>query len=261
MARPLTKRTKKGQLYARPPDIERQTDLVLKEPLERVLDHAWIHDVDSPDYVASECLVHLFRNARRQDDQQAMNALVLVLLTRCERLLLPKISNSRRTHADELREEVLQRFSDLLAADCSHEDQHALDYYEVRFNRALAKLRVDVIREDHRKPPVTPLPEIDDEVTSMSDESRFVQLASSLHRPTTDDLRGEKQALHVAIDTLPEDERSAVVLRFLMGYPVESDDPAKETVASRCGVSGRTIRERLKRAYARLTPLVEGIRL
>ena len=55
-----------------------------------------------------------------------------------------------------------------------------------------------------------------------------------------------------AIKNLPADEHQAVVLR-IMGYDEESEDPKKRTIATICGVTGRTIRNRLKRAAAKLS--------
>ena len=55
------------------------------------------------------------------------------------------------------------------------------------------------------------------------------------------------------IKSLPPDERDPLILR-IMGYEEESEDPNKTTIASLCGVTGRTIRNRLKRATKKLLP-------
>jgi DNA-directed RNA polymerase specialized sigma24 family protein len=62
-----------------------------------------------------------------------------------------------------------------------------------------------------------------------------------------------------ALNALPADERKAVILCHIMGYDQESDDPEKITAATICGVRGRTIRNRLTRAAARLSPFKELI--
>jgi DNA-directed RNA polymerase specialized sigma24 family protein len=56
---------------------------------------------------------------------------------------------------------------------------------------------------------------------------------------------------------LPPDERRAVELCHILGYDEESEDPNKRTAATICGVTGRTIRNRLKRAAARLSSYKE----
>lgn len=60
-----------------------------------------------------------------------------------------------------------------------------------------------------------------------------------------------------AINNLPLDERKALVLYYVYGYKVESQDPHAVTVATLCECSGRTIRNRLARAMARLSYLKE----
>jgi DNA-directed RNA polymerase specialized sigma24 family protein len=44
-----------------------------------------------------------------------------------------------------------------------------------------------------------------------------------------------------------------------MGYAEEADDPAKRTAATICGVTGRTIRNRLTRAAATLSRFKEDL--
>ena len=42
-----------------------------------------------------------------------------------------------------------------------------------------------------------------------------------------------------------------------MAYEIESEDPEKETVATQCGVTGRTIRYRLAKAAQKLSRFEE----
>jgi DNA-directed RNA polymerase specialized sigma24 family protein len=56
-----------------------------------------------------------------------------------------------------------------------------------------------------------------------------------------------------AIDKLPFDERKVVILCGVLGVKEESDDPTVVTAATLCGVTGRTVRNRLKRAAAKLS--------
>jgi len=48
-----------------------------------------------------------------------------------------------------------------------------------------------------------------------------------------------------------------VELCHVLGYDEESENPDKRTAATICGVTGRTIRNRLKRAAARLSSYKE----
>ena len=62
-----------------------------------------------------------------------------------------------------------------------------------------------------------------------------------------------------AIEALPADERDAVTLVHVLGYKEESEDPEEETAATRCNCTGRTIRNRLTRAAAKLSRFKEDL--
>lgn len=62
MARPLTRVNKKtGKIYIRPADVEAHIDHVMALGFPEALRRATINDRTSPDYLGSECLVHLVR--------------------------------------------------------------------------------------------------------------------------------------------------------------------------------------------------------
>lgn len=68
-----------------------------------------------------------------------------------------------------------------------------------------------------------------------------------------------RSELYDAILDLPSDERDAVILVHVLGYQEESDDPQTVTAATRCGCTGRTIRNRLTRAAAKLARFKEAV--
>lgn len=73
--------------------------------------------------------------------------------------------------------------------------------------------------------------------------------------PKADYLLADKSpcpARNELLDALPADIRRAVVLCHEMGYEEESVDPTKITAATLCGVTGRTIRSRIRQAAAYL---------
>lgn len=84
MAQPLEKTRQDGTLYHRPKNIEAAIDAALAQDLTTQCERALIRDYGSADYLPSECLLHLIRNARRRDDEAAYNALLPLLLARCE---------------------------------------------------------------------------------------------------------------------------------------------------------------------------------
>ena len=242
MAKPLTKISKKtGNRYTRPPSIERTIDGALGQNPETIGRRLLVTDRDSPEYLTSECVVHLFRNSLRRGDNAMPNTLARVLLQRCEAILKQKIPEGKYPNAEFLREEVLGRFAVILASEGCGDDPDELDFYECRFNSAFRSLRIDLIRSEgtQRKRfisfprPSSDSDEEDEEETEEGPRCRATQ--------------GDGLAREDVLNALPPEVRKAVLL-CEMGYDVESEDPNKETAATICEVTGRTIRNRLKQA-------------
>ena len=261
MARPLNKCYPDGSRYSRPEKIESSINGLLAENIDTLSRRAGLHE-SSPEYIASECLVHLIRDARRRDDEPAMTALLPLLLRRCESILLSKVSKDL-PHAEEIREEILGRFGEVLAADGSGDYADELDFFEVHFNQAFRTFRIDILRQERRKERVRGQSSIstpdEEDGNSTSDDEFFVKLSKEFRAPATQEGALVLGQIKEAIDALPADERKAVILCHMMGYEQESDDPEKITAATICGVTGRTIRNRLNRAAMRLSSFKELI--
>ena len=258
MARPLTKRKGDGTLYVRPPTVEKQVKHALTLAPQTLVERAYVDNESKPEHLSCECLVHLIREANRRKDEDLRNKLLTPLLVRCERILLARIPDGSRPDSAGLREEILGQFSELIALDGSKDDQMALDYYECRFNRAFRTLRLNLLRSERRyaKDRIE-LPSHDEEDVGALDDKSMACLSKALCTPATQEESLSQQELSDAIDALPPDERQAVALHFLYGYEVESIDPQRTTVATICGVTGRTIRNRLARACARLAEVFQ----
>jgi len=259
MARPLEKTTN-GKLYTRPPEIEAATDAVVGQDLATQCRRALIRDYRHPEYLPSECLVHIIREARRRGDDAARDALLPLLLARCEANLNAKV-DGKIAGAVELREDILGDFVELFAVDGSPDDHHELDFFEVRFNRGFFIFRATRVRSEltHLNSQ-TPLPEPSEEITLIEQElndevlARLADLQGVEGNP--EDLLFRKQVSD-AIKALPEDQRKAVVLVHLLGFKQGSENPNETTAATLRGVDERTIRNRLKRAFATLSKLQE----
>ena len=143
MARPLMKTTEKGEPYTRLPSVEAKIDCALMQDWATLARRARIVDPKAPDYLPSECLVHLIRDAIRRGDHRVATVLMPPLLVRCELNLNKTVPDSVMRNAEAVREEILSSFQ-LLFTDDAAED--ALDYYECRFGRAFKTLRIDHFR-------------------------------------------------------------------------------------------------------------------
>ncbi len=241
MLRPLTKHTRNGDRYYRPANIETQIESALRLTWTELQENALIADQSSLSYMSTECLIYLIRNANHDHHVRTREKLLLILMRRCQSVLKATLSDSQVPNAAYLRDEVLSRLSELFAQDHKDINRSDLDYFEIHFNKAFAALRTDVMREKLRTFSRSyPIP----------DDKSIESLPNTVMRKSA--TQENHLLLKQILDTLPPEERRAIVLCKIMGYAEESDDPSKQTAAKICGVTGRTIRNRIARATSRL---------
>jgi hypothetical protein len=262
MVRLLTKHTRNGDRYIRPPRIEADIAAALALNRPDLVRRALLSDPRAAGFIQLESLVHLIRKAHRELDEQARDQLLSILLVRCEAILATKGPESKAPNAGYLRDEALGRLGELFAEDGTGDIPDELDFFEVRFKNAFAALRKDLVRAEigntRRGVPLSD--DLGDDAGSTTEVEAVSRLPYALLRsPATQECSIQFKQLLQAINNLPPDEREAVILCHIMGYDVEADDPTKETAATRCGVTGRTIRYRLTRAAAKLSQFKESI--
>ena len=263
MARPLTKTEARDPLYTRPFAVEAQIDQVICLSRSDLQTRLLIADRKAPGYLRSECLVHLVRQGRRSDDQQLMSAVLPVLLGRCEANLLVKVPDGRMPDAASLRQEILEDLTDLFVTDGTGDSPDELDFYECRFNKAFMALRIDAVRRDagRRKRSITvvDMPRSEAASEPAAYEDAFARVSETFRSLPTQEWDIFREPLMKTIEALPADERAAVILVHVFGYKEESEDPEETTAATRCNCTGRTIRNRLTRAAAKLSRFKEDL--
>lgn len=263
MAQPLTNTKAEGKLYTRPPDVEAQIDEAICLSRSDLQTSLSITDRNVRGYLRSECLVHLVRQGRRNNDQWLMTTVLPVLLKRCERILLKKVPDDELPDATVLRQDILDAFADLVVTDRSGDFPDELDFYECRFNLAFRTLRIDLVRRylSRREHSMTVIDLPPSEALNEPDpyEDVFARVSDAFKSLPTQEWNAVGEQLRKAIDALPADERNAVMLVHVLGYKVESEDPKEETAATRCKCTGRTIRNRLNRAAAKLSRFKEAL--
>jgi DNA-directed RNA polymerase specialized sigma24 family protein len=264
MPRSLQKKDENGNTYVRPAATEKTIVAATAQNLATLVRRASISDKESADYLPSECLVYLVRDAwrRRADDptyNATMSKFLQFLLKRCHDRLKSKLGRYKLTDEETVREEILGDFSELFAEDGTGENPDQLDYFECRFNSAFFTFYHDTARREWTRLNHTASLPISDELEDTStDDEVLTRLSATFQERVSkqQDLilkDAYMEDLLTAIDCLPPDERKAVVLCHILQYKEESDDPSKRTAATICHVSGRTIRNRLKRAAAMLS--------
>lgn len=248
MARKLTKRNKDGELYVRPAEIEAAIDHVLSLDRATIQARAAITDESHQDCLAPEVLVHLIRNARRTDDIDTCRALLpVLLLQRCAIKVVKKIRPNKTFSADIVRENVLSRFAEMFAEDDGGDNPDRLDFYEVKFNKAFNALcQRTIAAETRRAGPTISVSDMTDEPENEDQRDILEKVRNAADSEPTAQLA----ELFDAIQQLPPDLRNAVALHCIFEHK-------EEEVADLCGVTDRTIRNRLKRAVALLAHFKE----
>ena len=245
MARPLTKSTKTGELYVRTAKVEANIDGAIGQNTATLTRRLEITDKKSPEYLTSECLVHLSREFNRQGERQKRDLVSTALFCRVEHNLGANVSATIR-NAETIREDILQAFAEKLAMDGHGDNPDEMDFFEARFNRALMCFRIDLLRvEFGLQKRMTPLP---GEPPDSEDDC----LASNDNIPSSRADQEDRLAYREILDRLPANIRKAVTLVHLFDYEIESEDPKKITAATLCEVTGRTIRNWLSQAKQHL---------
>ena len=132
-----------------------------------------------------------------------------------------------------------------------------MDYFECRFNRAFRAFRINIEKGEAKLlQNAIPLPTHDQIAESGSGEENAAYIRELLQTPSTQEeevfISERRKALIRAIRELPWEERKVIILCEILEYDIESENPDKITVATMCNVTGRTVRNRLRRAKSRL---------
>lgn len=248
MNAPLTRKKKDGTPYTRPDNVEALLTVFGNLPREVILDRAHIRDRKSPDYVPSECLVHLIRASRAENSEAWFERLYKVLAGRVMRAIPAAASGSTTSAIDErIRDAVFDRFVELLAKD-RVEPNDRLDFFEARFDLAIKRLRLDaqerVWREASRGD------SMDDDESDVADAAAASAATSALDAKIFSDPRF-REKLYGAIDALPP-EQSRTMYLLLIGWQIHSSDPSVMTIAKALGCSDRSVRNYRDRALTTL---------
>ena len=250
---PLRKRRLNGELYERDPKIEVLIAELAILPREALIAQAEITRRSDPRYVPSECLVHFIRSSRHDNNEVWFERLYRILIERVLRSL-PRAENADgKTESltrGTVRDKVFGRFVELLTADrAGYKDK--LDFFEVRFDGAVASLRRDAQeqawRDENRSRPI----EYDEESGELSSE---VEAAAGSYDPfaaSNFDDPVFRSRLDAAIEALPI-EQSRIIFMLRQGFPIDSKEPDVMTIAKVLGRSEKTIRTNRDKAIATL---------
>ena len=230
MIEPLRKKTRDGNIYKRVDHIEAK--LVDLESLARsdLCARCNIRNREDASYVPSECLLYFVRASRTESKNADYEQLYKLLIRRVLNGL-PNANNADGTVSltkSEIREKALDRFVVLLASDrtCYCE---RLDYFEIRFDGALANLRRDAQEQVWRDESRSATLELDESGELSPEIERAAQGFDpfSVSELDTEDYRSR---LDAAIEMLPQ-EHQRIVEMIRQGIPIDSKKLGAVTIA------------------------------
>ncbi|HXC53124.1 MAG TPA: hypothetical protein VN634_19710 [Candidatus Limnocylindrales bacterium] len=265
MVAPLRRARLDGTPYSRRPNVEAAlVDLVVL-PESDVADRCKIVDTAHAEYLPSECLLHLVRASRADDSDVHFTALFRTLRRRIlallPRLVVGRLPDGRllESHTKTvIADAVMDRFQELLLLDRDgYEDR--LDYFEINFDDAVAKLRLTARKkawkEENRSKPMT-----EDEAGELEAEIEEAAAdAAAAQNPPMDsriDDPGYRFRINVAIDALPEDQRRVVEL-LRRGFPIDSKEPGVQTIVGILKCAEKTVRNRRDKAFEVVRKVLE----
>ena len=218
---PLRKRSLTGALYERDPKTNALISELAALPRDELIARAAIRKRADPGYIPSECLIYFIRASRRDNNEAWFERLYRILIER----VLAQLAHARKARMARpksltrglVRDKVFGRFVELLSADrAAYVDK--LDYFEVRFDGAVASLRRDAQekawRDENRSRPL----EYDEESGELSPE---VEAAAGTYDPFAGsdfDDPAYRSRFDAAIEALPP-EQSRIIHMLRQGYP------------------------------------------
>jgi DNA-directed RNA polymerase specialized sigma24 family protein len=258
VVRPLT-RTRKddGALYVREADVDAEirylcglSDRERRDRLTRRM------PAGDPGRLREETLVYFLREYDRRGGGDTAWRIAETLIERTAGHIARKIARWRLTPDDE---DDCAR--DLYAALCEalFRCEPASEFWEVRFWVCLDRRLWNLIekRQAIRDGELAPGDARDEgeQGPLAEDGTAFGRIADEA--PGPERLLEYKEALGL----LTENERLAVYLCHVEGLPEESDDPERVSAARLIGVTGRSVRNYLRRAEAKLRTWQAGAAL
>ena len=256
---PLRKRRLTGELYTRDSKIQVHLSELSSLSRDELISRAAISRRADPKYVPSECLVYFIRASRADNRETWFERLYKILMERVLRSMPKAESADGKTESltrSIIRDKVFSRFVELLAADREVYSEK-LDYFEVRFDGALASLRRDAQEQAWRDENRATALEYDADTGEISPEvERAVGHFDPFAQLEIDD-EAYRLRFEAAIEALPP-EQMRIIEMLRQGIPIDSKDADAVTISKALGKSEKTIRTYRDKAFTALRDAMTG---
>lgn len=256
--RPLRRKKPDGEPYTRVENIETKLQSLMQLPEAKLLEHCAFPVKDVPEYVPSECLLHLVR-IRYGSNPKVAERLFQLLAERVLRRLPSRSGtdgNPVSVKNSSIADEVYGKFIEMVGRD-RQDYVEKLDYFEVRFDDALASLRFDARkkawRHENRSVAIQADPDTGELPASLEKGLGPTEAFDIKQLEKTD----YRSRLDAAIDSLPSLQRQIITL-LRREMKIESQDPNEMTIARALRKSERTIRTHRDIAFPALAAILKG---
>ena len=250
---PLRKRRINGELYQRDPKTEALIAELALLSRDELIARAGVTNRADAGYIPSECLTYFIRASRHDNNDLWFERLYRFLIERVLRSLRKAdiLDGTRESLSlGTIRDNVYSRFVDMLSAD-RITPNGKLDFFEVRFDCAVAKLRSDAQRKVWRYGKRFQPLEYDEKTSELSPQiERAAGAFDPPDAPNLDD-PAYRSAFDAAIMTLPP-EQARIIHMMRLGFPIDSKEPNVMTIAKALGRSEKTIRTYRDKAFIAL---------
>lgn len=251
---PLRK-LKDGVPLTRQPEVVAAIERTFTWTFEELLQHAAINDRRHALYVPSEALMYRLRATKKDNSDKRFLALYDIIKRRLEAACARATTSEGETVFEnaklaDIRDRLVAHVVDLVLAD-RQDYSDKLDFFEVRFERAIRLLRIDKFRRIARHEVGKVALEYDDgsgEIIHEAEEG-LASMRENI-RSSEDDLT-YRLSLRRAIDALPDEERKVIEL-ILAGVTIESKDPNEISIVNLLGTVEKTVRNRRDRAITKI---------
>ena len=242
--RPLTRTRKENNSpYKRERQAEEEIQRLCKMRLRARRETLLAREpAGSPARLREETLVYALRECAKRGDEETAWGIAELLTERVSGHIARQLAKWRlpQEDADDVTRDLFALLFDALFSQ-----EATGEFWEVRFWVCLDRRLWNLV-EKRQASLDAQLSESSEQEASENGESSMLRIRDSGPGPEALAEYGE------ALTTLAEHERLAVYLKYIEGLPEESDDPKRQTVAKIMGVTGRTVRNYLRRAEQKL---------
>lgn len=248
---PLTHRNSAGEVYQRQSVVEQQIVAAIRLGPDDLRVRAALDYQTSPDFLKEECLVYLIRHYHRAGERRLVSDLSEALLRRCVKVIERHLRSLDGEAARDGYSDVVERlFGAILDLGSDRGD-----FLQVRFWPALEKLAIRAFHQQltlHKRAqstvPISSLAGYDRDEDEEAGRVVRSRGGTEVVVPSDEPAAIRQDLIRDALSRIDEPFRSAFLLRYYVGWPVEDQDPSVRTISRHFGKDPRTIRNWLRKA-------------